>query len=276
MKVQTEEIWIRDLAPTKEKLNFQKSNLGTINNPDDFIPLIRSCDDETMLCDIAMAVRDFFGFDIVSLGEVSLNKQQATGYIFVNKNARANDAVRWIEHYKKYLFNSDPILQHGREQSSPIITEQVLKSLAPRTLAVDILNAMHDFNVQQSIMIPVHNPGLKYSAFRFTSLREGAISPPDLEKNLPTLTLICLCLSDALSALNKQFITPEKKPLLSPKEADVLSFAALGKNTSSIADTMSISDNTVLYHMKNIHKKMNVQTRQHAIAKAITLGLINV
>jgi DNA-binding NarL/FixJ family response regulator len=42
----------------------------------------------------------------------------------------------------------------------------------------------------------------------------------------------------------------------------------------AIADRLSISENTVKYHMKNILQKLDVQNRTEAVSHALQSGLV--
>ena len=61
---------------------------------------------------------------------------------------------------------------------------------------------------------------------------------------------------------------------LSDRERDCLSWAALGKSSWEIGRILSISENTVVFHIKNAMRKLGVSNRVLAAAKAIELGLI--
>lgn len=62
--------------------------------------------------------------------------------------------------------------------------------------------------------------------------------------------------------------------VLTDREAQVLKLLSKGSNTSQIADRMSISENTVKTHVRNILAKLEVGSRAEAVAKAVQLNLI--
>lgn len=62
--------------------------------------------------------------------------------------------------------------------------------------------------------------------------------------------------------------------LLTPKEAEVLRLLVGGMSNKLIAKTMSISDETVKWHLKNLFSKLNAGTRKHAVDRARLLGLV--
>lgn len=63
---------------------------------------------------------------------------------------------------------------------------------------------------------------------------------------------------------------------LSPRESSVLKLMVQGKRHSSIADELFISRETVKSHLKNIYRKLNVNSKAEAIRVAITDRLVAV
>ena len=62
--------------------------------------------------------------------------------------------------------------------------------------------------------------------------------------------------------------------MLTPKEAEVLGLLDGGMSNKVIARTMSISDETVKWHLKNLFSKLSAGTRKHAVDRARLLGLL--
>lgn len=63
--------------------------------------------------------------------------------------------------------------------------------------------------------------------------------------------------------------------LLTPREIELLNQVALGLPNKSVAQVLSISENTVKYHMKNILSKLDVNNRTEAVAFGIRAGLVD-
>ncbi|HEY3313060.1 MAG TPA: response regulator transcription factor [Anaerolineales bacterium] len=57
-------------------------------------------------------------------------------------------------------------------------------------------------------------------------------------------------------------------PLISGRELEVLRLVAAGKSNREIADLLSLSENTVKFHLKNITLKLNVSNRTEAVMVA--------
>jgi len=66
---------------------------------------------------------------------------------------------------------------------------------------------------------------------------------------------------------------PEKSPL-SEREAEVLKLVAAGKSNRDIASDLSVSENTIKFHIKNILQKLSVANRIEAVSYAIQHGII--
>lgn len=70
----------------------------------------------------------------------------------------------------------------------------------------------------------------------------------------------------------------EKKPLIVPlssRETEVLKWVKDGKSTWEISVILSISINTVKFHLKNIMQKLQAVTRTQAVASALEFGIIH-
>lgn len=60
---------------------------------------------------------------------------------------------------------------------------------------------------------------------------------------------------------------------LTNKEVEVLKLVAHGATNKEIASSLTISDNTVKYHLRNIMEKLNVKNRAQIAAYAVTKGI---
>ena len=61
---------------------------------------------------------------------------------------------------------------------------------------------------------------------------------------------------------------------LSDREAEVLRLVAVGKANKEIAHALSLSEETVKAHLKNIFAKLDVADRTHAVTVAARRGII--
>jgi DNA-binding CsgD family transcriptional regulator len=62
--------------------------------------------------------------------------------------------------------------------------------------------------------------------------------------------------------------------LLSHREREILRWTKDGKSRWEISKILSISDETVKFHLRNVMRKLGVANRTQAVAVALTAGLI--
>ncbi len=63
---------------------------------------------------------------------------------------------------------------------------------------------------------------------------------------------------------------------LSPREIEVMQWLCAGKTNWEIAQVLNLSEQTVKNHVKRIIKKLDVSSRQHAVAKALQMRIITI
>ncbi|MGH8690602.1 MAG: response regulator transcription factor [Burkholderiales bacterium] len=62
---------------------------------------------------------------------------------------------------------------------------------------------------------------------------------------------------------------------LTPRELDVLRLLAFGCSYWQIAARLGVSPNTVVTHIKNAYRKLDVHTAAAAVMRAMQLGLLH-
>jgi DNA-binding NarL/FixJ family response regulator len=70
-------------------------------------------------------------------------------------------------------------------------------------------------------------------------------------------------------------MSSEKASGLSKRELEVLSVIASGAQNKEIGDRLSLSTNTVKFHVANVFRKLGVQNRTEAVRIARERGLLN-
>ena len=61
---------------------------------------------------------------------------------------------------------------------------------------------------------------------------------------------------------------------LTPREVEVLRFAAEGKSNKEIAQQLGIWLQTIKSHLHNAYEKLGVKTRREAVARAVRIGVL--
>lgn len=66
----------------------------------------------------------------------------------------------------------------------------------------------------------------------------------------------------------------KSEAVISEREVEILKLVSAGKSNREIAVTLSVSENTIKFHLKNITHKLNVSNRTEAVTVAIQKHLI--
>ena len=94
--------------------------------------------------------------------------------------------------------------------------------------------------------------------------------PFDEESSVPgyrTITFVDMPTKVAQdNSLEKRCARLVKRCKLSPREAEVLTWAAQGRNAKAIAEKLFMSESTTKTHMSNIYRKAGVHSQQELIA----------
>ena len=67
----------------------------------------------------------------------------------------------------------------------------------------------------------------------------------------------------------------ERPTCLTDRECEILQLVAAGHSNKVIGQQLSVSENTVKYHIKKVLQKLNAQNRTEAVANAMLMGLID-
>lgn len=65
-----------------------------------------------------------------------------------------------------------------------------------------------------------------------------------------------------------------QKPLLTPRELEILALAMQGKNAREMGDALCVSWRTIQFHMRNVHGKLDTKTTMQAVREAVCRGLL--
>lgn len=209
------------------------------------------------------------GFDQVLYGAVgSKHVKLETAFL------HSNYAAAWRSRYDAdKLHYVDPTVAHCMTSSLPIVWE-------PDTFHAPGQREMYEeacgYGIRSGITFPIHGPSGEFGVVSFAS-----DAPPNgefdstISQLMPSLSLI----RDYAFESSLKFVAPkpgaEPIPRLTKRELEVLNWVMVGKSSWEISKIVLCSEATVNFHIGNIRVKFNVNTRQQALVKAISLGIIS-
>lgn len=175
----------------------------------------------------------------------------------------------WRQRYASqgYLAR-DPSVVHGRRCSTPRVWDEPLFASDP------------------DIWDEARASGLRHGWFKSTLETGGSGSMLTLARSAEPLAESELrahgeklaWLTHAAHLAFTKVLMPaelrEPQCQLTVREIEVLRWTADGKSSSEIADILTISDNTVNFHIKNAIKKLRTNNKTAATVRAAVLGLL--
>jgi len=240
--------------------------------------------DELMHCDTAsnwgealFSLGRHFGFDKV-LFAMSGSRHARLEHAFF----QTNYPRPWRERYEaERLAYVDPLVSHCLSSTLPLVWQaETFRSPAQR--------AMYDegcaYGIRFGVSFPIHGPNGEFGMLSFACDPEAAQPggkpvrfTSDFAREVTPLLPELALVRDHVFASGVRFCPPpthEAAPRLTPRELEVLNWVMVGKSSWEISKITGCSEATVNFHMGNIRQKFNVNTRQQAVVRAISLGLI--
>lgn len=186
----------------------------------------------------------------------------------------SNYGEQWRERYDRSGFAYvDPTVSHCLTHSTPLIWDGATFVTSAQQTLYDEACA---HGLRHGVTLPMHGPAGEFGVLSFASgsLPDAAARQASLAA-LPTLALIRDYAMASVTQLRDVGARQEAPPRLTRRELEVLQWVTVGKSSWEIAKITNCSEATVNFHLANVRQKFNVNTRQQAVVKAITLGLIS-
>ena len=214
---------------------------------------------------ISFALRQL-GFEYVTVWTLPPPGQSPLEGVLMNTRPMAY-VQRYVE--ENYL-TKDPVIAALRTTSRPFSWGDVRGDPKLTKSDLDIINEAREFGIYDGFLVPIITEGGNISI----------VSPcgkaPDLSARARSATeMISIYGQQALSRCASSQDVLQRKPLLSPREREVLRWIAVGKSDEEIADLLRISRLTVTQHVESAKRKLGVNKRTPAAVMAFALGEIS-
>jgi DNA-binding CsgD family transcriptional regulator len=165
----------------------------------------------------------------------------------------------------------DPVMRRLKRLSVPFAYDQ---ELYVREGAGDLWEEQARFGYNTGISVALHLQDHKH--FFLGVDRERAL-PNDVDEVtqlLASLQLLAVHAQDAaLRLLGVQSASGEM-PRLTARELEVLRWTMDGKSAWAVGEILSVSENTVNFHLRNVFRKLGSSSKHQAVLKAMALGLL--
>jgi DNA-binding CsgD family transcriptional regulator len=177
---------------------------------------------------------------------------------------------RWRERYAEANYIAvDPTVQHARRTQAPLMWNDAVFGAAPELWDEAQAHGLK-FGWAQSTRDANGIAGM------LTLSRSGdSITSQELEHNEIKMRWLVNVSHLGLSRLLAPKLGWDDDPSLTKREVEVLKWTADGKTAGEISDLLSVSENTVNFHVKNAVSKLQSANKTAAVVRAAMLGLLN-
>lgn len=211
------------------------------------------------------------GFDYFVYGARIPTSLVSPSYIVINGYPE-----QWRKHYIKQKYLSiDPTVSHCMENITPILWEQFIKKPSQFDKTVNkLFYEADDYGLRNGISHPIHCIHGEAAMFSFATSKSTNRSRAHIQSTFAVGQLFASYVHEAVKRLPKSGLVSKINTPLTRREKECLLWTTEGKTSWDISQILNIAERTVVFHINNATKKLDVGNKQHAVARAISLGLI--
>jgi len=125
----------------------------------------------------------------------------------------------------------------------------------------------------QGFTVPIRGPNGQFALFTLNSVCSDAAWQKFTDLHRRDLILVAHCFNQKALEFEPGR-APFKARALSPREIDAITLLAGGNSRAQVADTLSISQNTLRVYIESARSKLGAVNTTHAVARALSRGLI--
>lgn len=181
----------------------------------------------------------------------------------------------WRERYvESHYVRIDPTVRHCLDNITPIVWTDLLQREHPEAV-VKFMQEAGEFGLRSGATMPYHGGHGEAAMLSFSSA-----APPGRGSGIPfehvsQAHLLGAYVHEAVTRLVRAGKFAFKPQALTPREKECLLWSAEGKTSWETSQILGISERTVIFHLQNAASKLQVATRQQAVARAVSQGLIS-
>lgn len=177
--------------------------------------------------------------------------------------------AEWLQLYHAENYAQvDPTMRHCTRTTQPFEWKDAPYDASREPRAAEMIQRATDFGLSEGIWVPI--PSLSGC---LGGVWMGGAKPDLSIQTKPLLHLMALYAFDRIRRLRSPNLTP--RPAVTPREREVLAWAAQGKSAWEMGQILMIAERTVNEHLQTAFQKLGAVNRTHAVAIALRERLID-
>ncbi len=149
----------------------------------------------------------------------------------------------------------------------------------PDLSGIDVLRVLKDLGVRIPVLILTTFDDQRYIQQAFSLGAKGYLlkdaSRQEIMRSIDAVLRGEILIKEEISKALFDTKDERKSDLLTERETGILKEVASGKTSKAIAILFGISERTVKAHLTKIYEKLGVDSRANAVAKALSLGILD-
>ena len=178
----------------------------------------------------------------------------------------------WADRYQKQNYiRIDPVVVGCYQRFHPVDWKRLdWSSKAARAFQAEAA----EYGIgNQGYSIPIRGPNGQFALFTVNTTCDDETWAMFTEEHRRELILIAHYFNQKALEFEPDK-TPEAAQPLSPREIDAMTLLAIGYNRAQVAETLSISEHTLRVYIESARFKLGAANTTHAVARALSRGLI--
>jgi len=236
----------------------------------DYIDTVSRADSVDALHEVCADLCEDYGFDRFIYGARIPTSFVKPYFIFISGYPK-----EWRDHYTRNNYMIvDPTVEYCARSITPLCWdgESLLGTENPEVQR--FMSEAHDFGLNSGVSFPLHTAQGDFAMLSFASEYLHKDSAPHLQRVLPIGQLFTAYLHEAVRRVFASDVLTLSRVDLTGREKECLLWATEGKTAWETSQILSISERTVTFHLQNVQHKLGINNRQQAVARAVSLGII--
>lgn len=178
----------------------------------------------------------------------------------------------WVEHYfARHLYDVDPVIQHCSRHILPVAWHDMPVPGNADTRAM--MGEAAEYGLKSGTSMPIHCAHGELGIWSVACDSDSVAARRQAEAARPFLMLMAGHVHEAVRRVYG-LDAPGVPVTLTAREQECLRWVADGKTSWEISRLLRTAERTINFHLANAMVKLGVSNRQHAVAKAVLLGLL--
>lgn len=211
-----------------------------------------------------------YGFDLFIYGARFPTSFVNPHFVFISGYPK-----EWRDRYTANSYMViDPTVQYCAQNIIPLQWDQVSLSHNQTTEIKRFMSEAGDFGVRSGVSFPVHSVKGDFAMFTLASEKPNLKSDIKIQCVMPFGHLFSAHLHEAVRKIFESDVISLSRCDLTRREKECLLWVTEGKTAWETSKILNISERTVTFHLQNVQEKLGVTNRQHAVARAVALGIV--